>query len=59
MLGECLVICLSFTTTDRAALEAERYLVSIAESVGERWFQSAENALFSAQNGLKMHADMR
>ena len=33
--------------------------VSIAESVGERWFQSAGNALFSAQNGLKMHADMR
>ena len=33
--------------------------VSIAESVGERWLQSAGNALFSAQNGLKMHADMR
>jgi transposase len=26
MLGECLVICLSFTATDRAALEAERFL---------------------------------
>ena len=26
MLGECLMICLSFTATDRTALEAERYL---------------------------------
>src|ERR1039458_8134835 len=26
MLGECLVICPSFTATDRAALAAERYL---------------------------------
>ena len=26
MLGECLVICPSFTASDRAALEAERYL---------------------------------
>jgi transposase len=26
MLGECLVICASFTASDRAALEAERYL---------------------------------
>ena len=33
--------------------------VSIAESVGERWFQSAGNAIFSAKHGLKMHADMR
>ena len=35
------------------------YLASIAESVGERYLQSAGNALFSAQNGPKMHADMR
>src|SRR5664279_3422307 len=28
MLGECLMICLSFTATDRTALEAERYLYS-------------------------------
>ena len=34
-------------------------LASIAESVGERYLQSAGNALFSAQNGPKSHADMR
>jgi len=34
-------------------------IASIAESVGERYLQSAGNALFSAQNGPKMHADMR
>jgi hypothetical protein len=32
---------------------------SSAEFVGKRWPQSSENALFAAQNGLKMHADMR
>ena len=38
---------------------ALRICASIAESVGERYLQSAGNALFAAQNGPKMHADMR
>ena len=41
------------------SVDAVEKAVSIAESVGERWLQSAGNALFWAQNGLKMHADMR